>query len=1242
MTILSFISKRLADDWKLLAAIFSGITIAAALLAGAPIYISTLERQGIDTAIDRANQSYLNIYAASPYITLDGGSLSATDQAFDQAIDDNIAQIYRGRVRFLKSPTYLVGTPQSPLTPIIQAPEDGTRVSRGYFQHIERLENHVTFLQGRMASDEVVWEDDRPSMEAIIGQPAKDAFNLEIGDRVVFSPSLNHPMRAVVEIVGVVEPTDPAEEYWQQNPNIFLDPAPLEELPDAEVEVDPDEPPLPVFVTQPTLVDGVGRAYPGTLVNSSWFVFVDREGLKTWDKDEVRSRLREMEAEVSLAMPGSVVLTGIKSLLDNFDRRSFFTSVPLLLLLVVTAITVLYYILMMVSYLVTSREADVALLRSRGVSSWQLARIYALEGIGITAIASVIAPFLAMGAIALAGKLGYFDDITLGEFLPVSLEVTPFLVSGGVGLLCLAIYVVPGVIGARAGLIVHKLRSSRPPAVPLFQRYFIDVGLMVIGGLVFWELFARGQIISGGLFGERGVNEALLFAPVLLLTVVALLFMRFFPLIVRYLSGDSPALMHLVAGVTLVGLGLTVAVQEFRAGSELGWLTQAVHLALIGLIYFGTWRTRSQSLPPARTGDTGSGDQGILSYMSSFKLVGLVAQAALIALFIYGDVPSSDEVAYFPTVILASLVPLQVVYIALRRLSRVYPVWVSMAIWRMARNPLQYSWLVLLIVMVTGLGVLATTVGGTLDRSYEERILYEVASDLRVTGVPTHFAQGTEEIKRRYLTMSGVSSVSLALRGEGSVGATYSGNSFGVLAVESDEFPYVTWYRDDFSERPLPQVMSLLRTGANLPNIELPEGTENLYVWTRTMDEYPNMFLWMVVQDHRGVTDTITFGPVSGTEWTLRGSKIPYHLQQPLSLISVQIYEPAFGPAGTAGALLLDDIQASVRGSDERHILDDFEGPNKWTPLSTSMISRDSLGYTREEVKNGARSAVFTFGKDTDRGIRGFYRSPTGGPVPVVASASFTRRTGTVVGNALIVNVFGRLIPVRIMDTVDYFPTMDPAGNGFLIADLDSFLRHLNILTPIGSIRPNELILREAPGAGDEAYMYGLALARSPHLVHDRTRLLETVRLDPLITAGWRAMVVVSFGVIVFVSALGYVTYLISFAGQSRAETGFLQALGLRRSQMTRLLSAEHLVVASIGLALGTAAGFAMSNIMVSALAVTEDGFPVVPPFILTTDWGFMGPIYAALVVTFVGALLWLSRSVSRVNIHELSRLEGE
>ena len=1220
LTTYSFIAKRLADDWKLLAAIFAGITIAATLLAGAPIYISTLERQGINTAIDRADQTFLNIYAIAPFITLTRDGLVGTDQLLGRSLDSHIAEIYRGRERYLKTPTYLVGSRQRPLVSDQPAQGDAAHASRGYFQYITNLEDHVTFLSGRMASDKVTWDEDSPRFEAVIGERPSRIFDVTIGDTFEFAPSLTYTARATVEIVGILEPIDPTEEFWQQNASLLIDPAPLEEPPDVGVEVNPQEPPLAVFVTRESLVQGVGGAFPGTLVSSSWFVFIDKEGLKGWSKTEARGRLGGLEADISRAMQGSAVFTGIDRLLDGFERRSFFTSVPLLLLLVVTAITVLYYILMMVSYLVTTREADVALLRSRGVGSWQLARIYALEGLAITIIAVAAAPPLAIGAIAAAGKLSYFQEITLGAFLPVSPEWKSFAVAAGAGLLCLAIYVIPGVVGARSGLIVHKLRSSRPPSAPFFQRYFVDVGLMAVGGLIFWELFSRGQIISGGLFEEASVNEALLFAPVLLLTVVALLFMRFFPLIVRYLSGESPALAHLLGSGTLLALGAIVLSQGLRVQDGFGWMWRLALLAAIAALYTATWKARQRP----------------------FVVGGFVAQVGLVALFIYGVAPMADDIIYIPTVALAALIPIQLLYVTLRRLARAYPVWTSMAIWRMARNPLQYSWLVLLIVMVTGLGVLATTVGGTLNRSYEERILYEVASDLRITGIPAYFAGGTESMKRMYLTAPGFGAISLALRGEGSVGATYSGSGFSVLAVESEEFPYVTWYRDDFSVRPLAQVMSLLRTGANLPPIQLPDDADRLYIWAHPLEEYFNMFLWMVVQDNRGVTETITFGRVSGTEWSLMDTAVPRNLQPPLSLISVQIFEPAFGPAGTAGTIMLDDIQASTRDGGERHILDDFEGVNKWTPLSTSMISSDTIGITRQNVKNGERSGVFIFGKDTDRGIRGFYRSPSGGPVPVVASAGFARRTGTAAGDAIVVNIFGRLIPVRIMDTVDYFPTMNPGGNGFLLADLQSLLRHLNILSPVGTIDPNELLVTKAPGADDGVYRLALSLAQSPDMVHDKAKLLEALRVDPLITAGWKAMMMVAVAIVILAAALGYFTYLLSFSDRSRMEMGFLQALGLRHRQMTQLLSAEHLVIVALGLIIGTVAGFSMSRIMVSALAVTESGAPVVPPFILTTDWAVMATVYAVLVAIFVGALLWLSRSASKLDLYEMSRLEGE
>ena len=136
-------------------------------------------------------------------------------------------------------------------------------------------------------------------------------------------------------------------------------------------------------------------------------------------------------------------------------------------------------------------------------------------------------------------------------------------------------------------------------------------------------------------------------------------------------------------------------------------------------------------------------------------------------------------------------------------------------------------------------------------------------------------------------------------------------------------------------------------------------------------------------------------------------------------------------------------------------------------------------------------------------------------------------------------------------------------------------------------------------------------------------------------------MVLLSIGIVILTAGLGYVTYLLAFADRSRAEMGFLQSLGLSRLQTVGLVSLEHLVILVVGLGLGSWAGFRMSTLMVESVAVTENGAPVVPPFILTTDWGFMLPIYAILVGIFVVALLWLARSMLRLDLQEISRVEG-
>jgi hypothetical protein len=123
------------------------------------------------------------------------------------------------------------------------------------------------------------------------------------------------------------------------------------------------------------------------LIDSIWFIQVDAERLKQWSLSEVRRRLMGFENEISRAMPGSDVLTGISRVLNAFERKSLFSRVPLLLLMTVMVVTVLYYLSMMVWYLVRSKERDAALLRFRGAGAAHLLRLNAVEGLVMTTLA---------------------------------------------------------------------------------------------------------------------------------------------------------------------------------------------------------------------------------------------------------------------------------------------------------------------------------------------------------------------------------------------------------------------------------------------------------------------------------------------------------------------------------------------------------------------------------------------------------------------------------------------------------------------------------------------------------------------------------------------------------------------------------------------------------------------------------------------------------------------------------------
>ena len=199
--------------------------------------------------------------------------------------------------------------------------------------------------------------------------------------------------------------------------------------------------------------------------------------------------------------------------------------------------------------------------------------------------------------------------------------------------------------------------------------------------------------------------------------------------------------------------------------------------------------------------------------------------------------------------VLIRLFPL-VMSLASRLLAPRLPPGLVMGLWQMARNPTHYARLALLLILMAGLGIFAASFGGTLQRSFTERVLYSAGSDIRLTNVSINIRGASKPIDEPYEDMDEVQNAAPVLRAIGSHLGTLGGDtSFDVLAVDSEKFEDVAWFRDDFSDDPLPDVMSQLN-GHEIPlGIPMPDNARAIQVLMKSDRPYPTVGLGARLRD---------------------------------------------------------------------------------------------------------------------------------------------------------------------------------------------------------------------------------------------------------------------------------------------------------------------------------------------------------------------------------------------------------
>jgi hypothetical protein len=919
-----------------------------------------------------------------------------------------------------------------------------------------------------------------------------------------------------VTIVGVFRRTDPGDEFWYDSKNTFS-------FNDDRWTI------VPLFTTEAAILRQVLPAYPTLYTDVTWFFYLDRQAVKAGQVDGILDTIRLIKYDVGSNLSNSYSRVRLDRVLEAYKEQLLLARIPLLLILFLVTGMLTYYLALIAALVVRSRSAEISMLKSRGATTLQVGLMALAEGLLLAVPAVALGPLLALGVVRVLGRL--FFGLGGSEELasvPVALSSQAFLLGLAGGLLGVAVLTVSTLMAARQGIVEFKQMGTRPPMIPFIHRYYLDILLLGLIALLWWQIQSRGAFLVRPL-GSQGleIDWGLLFVPVLGLLAMGLLVMRGFPIV-----------------------------------------------------------------------------------------VGLMARVA----------------------------------------EPVGPSWLVHGLRHVSRDPVVPGALVVLIMFATALGAIGSFFSATLERSQKDRALYTAGADLRIEhgrkAAPLPLQGLSDAVKDARLAVGAVE----VQRTSGRLTTTGFSTGGTLLAVEAEDFANVVWHRPDFAGgKSLNELVELLATGGppDTGGILLPKEATALAVSVQPSRPNPRMSLLARLQDARGYYFDVFIGELGFRGWkrleaeltpllppgrrTRESERLPA-LTPPFTLLSLQLSN-RFGVA-EPGALFMEELAAI--GPNGPVLLDDFRSLDGWQAIED--YSRPGLyAFEASESVTAAgseRSARYSWAPGTI-GLRGIRPGPPEEPIPALVSGRFLEETDAEVGDIRTVGMTTFALPLKIMAVVDYFPTLNPDEKPFAIVDLQTFTHHANLHSPRPAGGSNELWVELGDGGLDAA---AVATALNNKGVRVKNTFLASEMVlrrveQPLVNAGWGALLVLMFLALVLASASGVMLFTFIDTTERQSEFALLRTLGSSRKQLNGAVWFSLFLVAVCGVALGTLAGQLIGASLLPLMEWAEEGARVTPRMVLQTDWTTLGVSYLIQGTVTVGTVLWLIWFTAKMEVQQVLRI---
>lgn len=568
---LKFALLCLLARWRSFITVMIGVLLAAVIGANVPLYTQAVAQVGL---LERLQQSPLeDVHSYGRVTFLPNNELTLTE--FWQSLNSQVQVEIDTLLRHEISDWVQYNTNGIETSPLQVFHDDNTRIdsTRLRFAYYENWETAIRVVEGVLPTES---SDPNIDVEVAIPFQGAVALGVGVGDVLILNEEARESSLPIsAKITAIIIENDFTDARW-------FEPSPLRVEQGNITETN-------LFATRADVLRIAETFLPETRSRVHWRIVFDYSAVSFNNIDHAIRQLDtfddSLESILDFSQSSYVYNNDAISIIREYQNEVDRLNAPFSLLLLQIGGLILLFLVVIVALVRRGERREIAMLQSRGSFDRQIILVRGLEALIICVLGALTAPIIARQFLLwVTPHLMGVDSISL------EISSQAYLLSALASIFALMVLIMSLRPVLKLPLISAGGSALRADTQLWWQRYYLDIVLILLGIAGLWRLLDENSTLIETNGGETRADPLLLLTPALLFLALGSALLRFFPLIMRGIA-------HLLSSRSGLG-GALAGWQVSRESVHYARITFLLALS-VGIGWFATsfqaTLTRSQN-----------------------------------------------------------------------------------------------------------------------------------------------------------------------------------------------------------------------------------------------------------------------------------------------------------------------------------------------------------------------------------------------------------------------------------------------------------------------------------------------------------------------------------------------------------------------------------------------------------------------------------------------------------------------